>query len=323
MRADEFEQYLFNLPENFDNFKCFFEELKKGNCIALVGAGLSKQVKLPTWDELILDLCEECRISCSEEEIQLDREKLYDIAQNIKNSFSEKDYLEILTKKLTPPDMDYGETHSYLLEANFCSFLTTNYDDGLEQAAIGLFGKEAQNNVQVYPILNQTLLKQRTIFYLHGKIKKGIIVFTRNDYEQAYKQHNAIESVLWDAYSQMSIAIICCSFEDKYMIELFEKCRKKLDSQKAISQKLIRPGEINSNTGKHFILKGLPEKNNVNIEEIMKDYWARFKEINVRPIFYKVSKEGGHRKLKALLKKLPKHERKKKMIKMEAVIYEP
>jgi len=327
MSIDKFKPYLFNLPENHKNFKDFFYFLKRGNCVALVGAGLSKQVGLPTWDELILDLCRERDIKCSKGEIKSDRDKLYDIAQDIKNSLSEKDYLGILTRKFTPPDMDYGETHLHLLETNFCSFLTTNYDDCLERAVIKLFSEEIEKNVQVYPILNQTLLRQRTIFYLHGKIKKGVIVFTKNDYEQAYKQHNAIESVLWDAYSQMSIVIICCSFEDKYIIELFEKCKRKLDNQNAVLQKLIRSGKISSNTGKHFILIGLRENNNANnntedVRRIMENYRVRFEELNIHPIFYKVLKDGSHRNLKILLEKLPKYEPKKKMLKVE-VTYEP
>ena len=319
MSIEELKEYLFNLSENLDNYEYFLEELRRGNCVALVGAGLSKQVELPTWEELVFDLCEECHIANPKEEILSGQKELYDIAQEIKDSLSQSDYLKILRKKLTPPNMDYGETHLSLLKANFCSFLTTNYDDGLERAAAGLSVNGMQRNIQVYPILDQTLLKQRTVFYLHGKIHEGVIVFARNDYERAYGQHKAIESVLWDAYSQMNIVILCCSFEDKYMIELFEKCKRELDKQNVASQELIGLRRIASSPGKHFILKGLQEDNDT--EETMKKDQTSFQGINIRPIFYKVPKGGSHRNLKTLLGKLPKYKFKKERIEVK-VTYE-
>lgn len=318
MRVDEFEQYLFNLPGNFDNFCYFLEELKKGNCVALVGAGLSKQVGLPTWEELIFELCGECNINYSKEDVLSDHNILYDLAQDIKDSLSENDYLEILNRKLMPPNIEWGETHRYLLEANFNSFLTTNYDDTLEQAAIALPDSKSGMNIQFYPVLDQTLLKERTIFYLHGKIKEKAIVFTRNDYEQAYKQHSDIEDVLWDAYSKMSIAIICCSFEDNYMIELFEKFKRKLDDRVMV-QKIIRFDKSDSKTYKHFFLKGLEEES--NLAEIMGNYWTRFETIDACPIFYKLPRKDAHINLKILLRKLPKYEFKKERIEVR-VTYE-
>lgn len=319
MSFKELKECLFDLPENLNNYRYFLEELRKGSCVALVGAGLSKQVELPTWEELVFDLCEECHISYPKEEILSGQKELYDVAQEIKDSLSQSNYLGILRRKLIPPNMDYGETHLCLLKASFCSFLTTNYDDGLERAAAGLSVNGMQRNIQVYPTLDQTLLKQRTIFYLHGKIDDGVIVFARNEYERAYRQHKAIESVLWDAYSQMNIVILCCSFEDKYMIELFEKCKRELDKQNVASQELIGLRGTDSTPGKHFILKGLQEDNNA--EETMKKDQTAFQELNIRPIFYKVLKKGSHRSLKTLLRELPKYEFKKERIEVK-VTYE-
>jgi hypothetical protein len=114
----------------------------------------------------------------------------------------------------------------------------------------------------------------------------------------------------------MNIVILCCSFEDKYMIELFEKCKRELDKQDAVSQKLIGFG---SNPCKHFILKGVQDDKNA--QGIMKKDRMTFQEINIRPIFYKVLKKGSHRNLKSLLRELPKYKFKKERVEVK-VTYE-
>ena len=155
------------------------------------------------------------------------------------------------------------------------------------------------NNLQVFPDLDQTFLRLRKIFYLHGKIENKNIVFTRTEYNSAYK-HGAIKDVLWSAYSNMNITLIGFSLKDNYVQILFKNFKEQLNERMKKEEQLL--GET-KNSRRHFAFMGTDaraEKKRI-IEEN-----SRYKELGVYFIRYVLLTNDDHINLERILEKLPK-----------------
>ncbi len=305
MRVDDFRLHLLNLPENFRNFEYFFEELKIGNCVALVGAGLSNPIGIPKWEDLIFELSEFSCLEYTEQYIKNDPEKWLDIAEEAKNYWEKKrqlhKYYGFLQDKLSPINTNFNNTHLVLLEADFLSYLTTNFDNILENAAKRVNNGEMLDNIQIFPSVDPTLLRHRKLFYLHGKIKNRIIVFTRTEYYSAYNKHRGIKDVLWDAYSHMSMVLIGFSLRDSYIRNLFKNFKEQLDERRKEEEQLL--GEIKDRRA-HFAFTGTDVT--TTEEKIITEENFRYKELGIYIIRYQVLPEDNHINLERILEKLPK-----------------
>jgi len=303
MNINKFKPFLFDLQENLKNFKDFLEELKKGNCVALIGAGLSKPLGIPDWEDLIFRLSEFSHLGYKKQYIEKNSEKWLDIAEEAKSHWKKKEqtdkYYNFLQNNLSPINTSYNNTHLVLLEVNFLSYLTTNFDNILDNAAKRVNNGEILNGLQVFPNLDQTFLRHRKIFYLHGKIENKRIVFTRTEYDSAYK-HGAIKDVLWSAYSHMNIILIGFSLKDNYIQNLFKNFKEQLNERRTKEEQLL--GMI-KNTHRHFAFIGTDAR--AEKKRIMEEN-SRYEELRVRFIRYALLPNDNHINLERILEGLPK-----------------
>ena len=257
MSTGELKQYLANLPENIKNFEFFIEELKKGNCVALVGAGLSKPLKIPDWEKLVYELARFSRLKYSKEEIEESLDKRLDVAEEARSYWEKEDdldkYDDFLKERCQPKQVPYNPVHTTLLQVKFISYLTTNFDNVLDNAAKDVNDGEMLKNTQILPDFDPTLLRTRKLFYLHGKIQSRNIVLTRSEYDRAYG-YKRMKDLLWNVYSNMTIVMIGFSLEDPYIQRLFENFSEQLNDMR---RKRKTWGPIESEEKRrHFILKG-------------------------------------------------------------------
>ncbi len=314
MDIDKFKPYLFDLSENRNNFKDFLKELETANCVVLVGAGLSTPLKIPDWEKLTQNLSEFSKLTYSKEYIKANPAEWSDIAEEAKSYWRKKDeqlkkYYEFLKDAFTPRQEPYRSIHTVLLQVNFLSYLTTNFDNILDKAAESIDNGKIINGIQVFPNIDATFLRGRKIFYLHGKIENQDIVLTKSEYEKAYK-YERLKNVLWNAYFSMSIVMIGHSLRDIYIQKLLENFKEQLNKMQNQEQQW----KENINKHKHFIFVGVDLITN---EEKMKEENSRYEGFNIYPIRYLLPQhlfgsndKDDHINLFHILEELPKYEGK-------------
>ena len=241
-----------NIPEEL------ISAIQKDDCIAFVGAGLSKACGYKDWKELTIELGK----AICKDTTEVPPENWPAIAQEAQER-AEHDYYRILENEYSYDVMkdNYHEMHVEVLKIPFAAYFTTNFDNCLEEAA-----NRTGINVKVhnYPILDISKLKEnkaRMLAHIHGRVRdeNGTLqvrntVLTSSEYEKAYEPSGS----LLFSFLQQSLTTYTMLFlgfnllREPHIKKLFD-IRKKILLE--LSKSLSNPSIIEK---KHFIL--LPER---------------------------------------------------------------
>lgn len=156
------------------------DSIKKGNVILFVGAGISANLGLPTWSQLIkklaedLDYDDEIFSSYGDSLALAEYYKIEKGMENLEKWMKEK-------WKISEERLINSEIHKMLVELNFPIIYTTNYDHCLENA-FELYGKKIKKIVTIDDLVGiEENLTQ--IIKFHGDMdKKGSLVLAEKDY---------------------------------------------------------------------------------------------------------------------------------------------
>lgn len=188
-----------------------------------VGAGISALSKAPSWKELIQNICRELKIPIketysSDEYLKIPQMYYYFIGKN-----NDK-YYDFIEKSLVSTPLFPNEIHRELLSFNPISFITTNFDDLLEEAAIQSCQgfKAIARNDEVSSINGD-----RYILKLHGDLKHKNIVFKEEDYLNYSENFKLIETLLKSIFSTNTVVFIGYGLND-YNIKLILNWAKTL-----------------------------------------------------------------------------------------------
>ena len=169
-----------------NEFKRIVEASRKNSLTFFVGAGVSALSKAPSWSNLINDICPQIGYTpkepySSDEYLRIPQIFYYSIGQN--NDM----YYDFIQKHLSPFPLAPNAVHKELMSFNPSSFITTNFDELLEDAAIQycqsfsigrfprhrqvflLFSKPALRNrprLFLFPMTLQTAVEKPCQFYL-------------------------------------------------------------------------------------------------------------------------------------------------------------
>ncbi|MCT7554850.1 SIR2 family protein [Aliarcobacter butzleri] len=268
------------------------DAIKNNTLIPFVGAGISMGIKdnqnnriFKSWTNSLLDAVE-----------------ILNYEQKTKEATAIKALLDL-------PDVDYLETaskiHKYL-NSNWNKYLTqtfdkkseninqsslqipkeilkinnlvitTNYDDVLKWACENKDDLIEWDKKALYgqvESLKQNPSKQ-TIWYLHGKISNpDDIVFTKESYEETYKENSGAIEVL--KYHLLTKSFIFCGFSlnDPYIKIQLEKLKSIFGTNLSKHYMIIQKGQK-----KDFSYLG--DIQFLEVEDYDKDYLALLKEIN-------------------------------------------
>ncbi|WP_323593820.1 SIR2 family protein [Aliarcobacter butzleri] len=268
------------------------DAIKNNTLIPFVGAGISMGIKdnqnnriFKSWTNSLLDAVE-----------------ILNYEQKTKEATAIKALLDL-------PDVDYLETaskiHKYL-NSNWNKYLTqtfdkkseninqsslqipkeilkinnlvitTNYDDVLKWACENKDDLIEWDKKALYgqvESLKQNPSKQ-TIWYLHGKISNpDDIVFTKESYEETYKENSGAIEVL--KYHLLTKSFIFCGFslDDPYIKIQLEKLKSIFGTNLSKHYMIIQKGQK-----KDFSYLG--DIQFLEVEDYDKDYLALLKEIN-------------------------------------------
>ncbi len=210
-------------PTNDVLFSPLTETIHGGNCVAIIGAGVSAG-DYPLWNELISILRESCEVRPEE----LQSNDPLDVAEAAKGKG--KDYYDLLDEKFGRKDNPQTLYRYHMLaRIKFASYITLNFDPLL------LDTLNLHRNVKVseYPVLKNQYHGERELFYLHGRLgpdrpaAKTKIVLTRTEFEEAYDPFKGrLHAFLQSTFLDYNVCFIGCNPEEENMRHLLKECEK-------------------------------------------------------------------------------------------------
>jgi len=203
------------------------DSIKENRMVIFVGAGLSRMVGLPGWNELVINMLRdlsdtfdksEALINALENDIISPLDVLDKLVGNKKEIFG---YFEDKLKESVPK----SEVHSKLGELSK-KVITTNFDKVIESngGVDNVITQESEYNLSKLDKVDSFLLK------IHGDISRvdKCLIFS-SQYEELYGKDHLAEFQLQKIFSLNTVLFIGFSFADPYVKELFEFVSDVLD----------------------------------------------------------------------------------------------
>lgn len=205
------------------------EKINDNNIMLFVGAGISRNVNMPTWDKLIKELGNKLGYDDTfmmmgdylelAEYYKIKSDNLYDI----KEIFNNLD-IEDLEEKIKS-----CKIYEHIANLGIRTIYTTNYDSLLE-TAFKLHNKEEKSKIDlIYDLktLNKSDPNNISIIKLHGDLNDiENIVLTQSSYYDRYDFENCLDIKLRADMLTKSILFIGYSFNDSNIKYMFHKLNK-------------------------------------------------------------------------------------------------
>lgn len=188
-----------------------------------VGAGVSALSGAPTWKELINAICDKLGRErkneyASDEYLQIPQMYYYSLGDN------KEEYFKFIEAQLHSTDLLPNTVHREMLNLNLVSFITTNYDTLLEDAAV--------QYCQSFKVVSRdedvsTIFGDRFILKLHGDFKNKNFVLKEEDYLNYSENFKLIETLVKSIFSTNTVVFIGYGLND-YNIKLILNWTKTL-----------------------------------------------------------------------------------------------
>jgi len=209
--------------ESKNNFQSLCELYKKNApLIIFFGAGLGRTPGLPTWKELLVELCMDVGLRYDDIEGEY-----WDKASSIEDAcnVNGRDFNRDIKSHLRPINSYISGVLHSLISTNFNAFITTNFDNIFSRLVLR---QKLKLKEQFYPDFNPSRLINREIIYLHGNIEhSNNIIFTSRQYTTAYSNnYGNLMDIIESAYWYNSIVFLGFSFDDKYFSDLYIDIQK-------------------------------------------------------------------------------------------------
>ncbi len=279
------------------------DKITDGEVIVFVGSGVSMLCNVPSWGELALKYLEDWRSNGNlsydaYEKLKKEEKnplKLLSICNGAEGVGDLRNTLEgKLKNKLNKDDeIKIKEIYGYIRDFN-ANYITTNYDDFLEKAELtGNEKLKKQENeyrlklkMSALTMLNQLGLDSdltnvsESIVYLHGKAsgpKAGIkneIIITLEDYLKHYRDSKDGEpkngkDFLKSIFRKATFLFIGLGLNE---FEIIQHINPPLEG------------------ASHYLLLGASDYEKCVLEQ----YNNYYKILNIKPIFFNMSKKGHH-----------------------------
>jgi tetratricopeptide (TPR) repeat protein len=239
MDLREAETQIKEIPGNEHVLEKLYKLLDAGEAIALVGAGASAGL-WPLWDEVLngfvdyslkLGKITETEVNFLKEDALRNPLK---VAQQIRKRMEERDYFEYLQEtfqdKISPQtDGAFTLTHKALLQLPIHNYMTLNYDAGLTNARAALY-PQATTSYFFWDQEEARRIRERgykrLVLHAHGRHDRSdSIIFTLNDYREAYDNH-AFERLLNEIFNSEKLIFVGFGMTDPYIEQLFDNISK-------------------------------------------------------------------------------------------------
>lgn len=199
-------------------------EASQNNALSFfVGAGISALSGAPTWKGLIDSICDKLGRDkkdnySSDEYLQIPQMYYYSLGENT------AEYYSFVKQQLNSLNLTPNCIHREMLKLNPVSFITTNYDTLLEDAAVQYCRsyKTVSCDEDVPNIFGD-----KYILKLHGDFKKNNFVLKEEDYLNYSDNFKLIETLMKSIFSTNTVVFIGYGLND-YNIKLILNWSKSL-----------------------------------------------------------------------------------------------
>ncbi len=269
-----------------NEFKRILEASENNTLTFFVGAGISALSNVPTWENLTNAICDEIGIEkkasySNEDYLRIPQIYYYSINKN-KNK-----YYDFIKNKLLSNSAKYNTIHKEMLSLNPNSFITTNFDELIEDAATHFCQsfKVVACDDDV-PKING----DRFIIKAHGDFRHKNIVLKEEDYLNYSENFKLIETMIKSIFSTNTVVFIGYGLND-YNIKLvlnWAKCLLKDNFKKPIFV-CTRDSSLSKEELKYQESKGISIIETFNLKKESNEYALHyesfFKEIKLRSIY--------------------------------------
>ena len=220
---------------------------RENRLVIFVGAGVSMNSSVPSWNQLINRMKAELPNEFSEETDALK------IAQIYKDSRGHKEYMDkvkdiLLYNKAVPNPL-----HKSILALNPCHIITTNYDDLIEQ--------ELSKEFLQYHIIREEkdipqMTYANTLVKMHGDYVTDNIVLTEDDYYNYKENFPLTRAFVQSLFASKLILFVGFSFADLNLKFILNELKNIL-SDKMQRPYLLSCDEPSYATKLYFVKKGV------------------------------------------------------------------
>lgn len=173
--------------------------------VVFVGAGVSRNSGIPTWNELIKTMKSELP-----DKLANDMDALK-VAQLYKDARGHKEYMDKVKEILLYNKAVPNPLHKRIIELNPCHIVTTNYDDLIEQ--------ELLNEFIQYTVVREDkdipqMVYPNVLVKMHGDYAKDNIVLTETDYYNYSNNFPLIRAFVQSIFASKLVLFIGFSFAD-------------------------------------------------------------------------------------------------------------
>lgn len=197
------------------------EAIDNNKLVLFVGAGVSANSGLPTWDKLVQSFANELSIKQYDNSL----ETLLKIPQFYFNERGEKEYFDKLNDVFSKEIYKINPIHDMIFKMLPRHIVTTNFDDLLEQAALkfsGFYHTVRDDFDLPYDSMNKMIIK------MHGDFSKKNVVLKEDDFLSYSNNFRLIENYIKSLISTNVVLFIGYSANDPNFKLIFQWVKELL-----------------------------------------------------------------------------------------------
>ncbi|MSP12234.1 MAG: hypothetical protein EXR62_04660 [Chloroflexi bacterium] len=198
------------------------QQLKIGNVVLFVGAGLSIGAGFPDWVNLIHPLAQDIGARWPIEEIDLTPDYLLSIAQHYQNQCGRNALIRYLRETLDSGEKQPTAVHRLIGSFPISTIFTTNYDDLIERALVQI-GRQS-NIIVSDPEIAFWSSERIQIIKLCGDLQRPeSIVITQRDFNTYFATHPRLVERLRTNLESMSPLFLGYSLQDPFFNQIWDR----------------------------------------------------------------------------------------------------
>ena len=220
---------------------------RENRLVIFVGAGVSANSGIPTWNQLIEKMKQEMPDSIAHETDALKLAQLY------KDSRGHKEYMDKVKEVLLFNKAVPNKLHKRILELNPTHIITTNYDDLIEQ--------ELSNEFLQFDVIREDkdiplIATQNALIKMHGDFATDNIVLTESDYLNYKNNFPLIRAYVQALFASKLVLFVGFSFADLNLKMILNELHNILSEnmQRAYLLSCEEPEDV---TKQYFEKKGI------------------------------------------------------------------
>jgi hypothetical protein len=203
------------------------DALKSGECVAFVGAGLSRNSGLKGYEDLIQIMADRVELGGK---VGKDTDLYFDVAQMFRDRFGAGAVRKLIAEL-------YGEgakaspslAHYLLLSLPIRFVMTTNYDRLLEET-LEMLSRYPLRVVDAGHVARTGFRDGTYVVKMHGDVEDGHFVLSRDDYDGFFQKRPEMASLLEGLLLNQSFLFVGYSLRDPNFRQVYGKIGQMLQS---------------------------------------------------------------------------------------------